>query len=147
MLHVPWNGQEKNYTRRTDRPTFPRRTCSNPPPNVTIEQMDTLELLRHLRPCEGTYLYLDPPYPRAGPRRYVYGGSNAWHIELAQQIRNCRVPYILSLPDTRLMRALYQDNIFLEVHPGELLILGPAGQWCSSWVSQTIAQKIKCPPC
>ena len=35
LLHFSWNGQEKNYTRRTDRPTFPRRACSKPPPNVT----------------------------------------------------------------------------------------------------------------
>jgi len=129
MLHFSWNGQEKNYTRRTDRPAFPQRRCSNPPPNVTIEQIDALELLRHLQPHEGTFVYLDPPYPRAGPRRYVHGGSQAWHVEFAEQLKEYPVPYILSLPDTPSVRASYRDNILLEVHQGELLILGPAGQW------------------
>lgn len=125
LLHFSWNGQEKNYTRRTDRPAFPLRTCSSPPPDATIEQIDALELLRHLQPREGLFLYLDPPYPGAGPRRYVYGESKAWHVELAQQLRTCRVPYALSLPDTLFVRTLYQDHALSEVHPGELLIVGP----------------------
>ena len=129
LLHFAWNGQEKNYTRREDRPVFPRRRCSTPPPNVSVRQTDAFELLHQLKRRRRAFLYLDPPYPVAGPKRYVYGGSLPWHEELARKLRRCKIPFILSLPDTTFVRELYQGCVHLVVRPGELLVLGPRGRW------------------
>ena len=124
LLHHSWNGELGRFTR--DGP-FPRRLLSQPLPAVTVRHGDSMAILESFRGATqpGVCLYLDPPYPKVGERRYYCGGSAEMHARLHSILSECQTPWILSLPDTAAVRAQWASFRFLEPRRGELLILGP----------------------
>lgn len=56
---------------------------------------------------DSCFVYLDPPYVKAGPQLYRYAMDHAMHERLAACLRECRAAWVLSYDDHPLIRDLY----------------------------------------
>ena len=76
------------------------------PPNVEVRCADALDVVREA--TEDDFLYLDPPYGVAKrARHYSYCGDMAFQERLAESLKGCRAPWILSVDPV--LRDLYAD--------------------------------------
>ena len=123
LLHHSWNGELGRFTR--DGP-FPRRLLSQPLPRLEVQHGDSMDVLESFRGARqpGVCLYLDPPYPKIGERRYFCGGNTEMHERLHSILSECQTPWYPSLPDTAEVRSKWASFRLLEPRRGELLIFG-----------------------
>lgn len=56
------------------------------------------------------FVYIDPPYYKAGPSLYRHFYTNEDHRQLAKYIKDKRFPWLLSYDDTQEIRDLYNKE-------------------------------------
>jgi site-specific DNA-adenine methylase len=97
---------------------------------LTVARRDVFEVLAELRPDESTALYLDPPYLLKRHLYPVADHSPAFHRRLAAALRECPVPFALSLNDCPEAHSLYGEWCrTLRPRARELLFLWPPAWW------------------
>jgi site-specific DNA-adenine methylase len=132
VLHNSYDGEWGKYA-----PRKPASACAlhrllrdaSARARLTVTCRDAFEVLSELRP--GVVLYLDPPYLLKGRRRYPTADhSLAFHRRLATALRECPVPFALSVNDAPQAHQLYGDwCATLRPRANELLFLWPPAWW------------------
>ena len=76
------------------------------PANVTVRCADALDVVRAA--TERDFLYLDPPYGASRYDRYYrYQCDDDFHKRLADSLKDCRAPWLLSIDAS--LRDHYED--------------------------------------
>lgn len=81
---------------------------------VRITAVDFQDLVSDAPPH--AFIYADPPYAEKGPQLYKHSMSAADHERLAESLRACRAPWVLSYDDHELVRRLYSWARIESVH-------------------------------
>ena len=110
LLRASFNGRlgtKRKHPRRMD-------IVPPAPPNVSVRCADALDVVRDA--TEADFLYLDPPYGAAKHARYYrYPGDRAFHERLAETLKACRAPWLLSVDPS--LRDLYASWCDIEEIP------------------------------
>lgn len=62
------------------------------------------------------FVYIDPPYYKAGPELYRYYYTKKDHEDLAKYIKSKTFSWLLSYDDTPEIRALYENSTFIDLY-------------------------------
>lgn len=76
---------------------------------IEVTAKDGRTIIREYAKRENTFMYVDPPYVKAGSRLYLKSFDRHDHINLAGTIKETAPPYwLMTYDDTPLVRELYQ---------------------------------------
>lgn len=86
---------------------------------ITVCNHDALDFmkrrLKNRRP-NSFFVYIDPPYYKAGPELYRYYYSHADHEALANYIKPKAFPWLISYDDAPEIHQLYETSTFVNLH-------------------------------
>ena len=76
---------------------------------ITVTAKDGRTVIREYARRTDTFMYIDPPYVKAGPRLYLKSFDRHDHINLANTIKKTAPPYwLMTYDNSPLVRELYQ---------------------------------------
>lgn len=74
---------------------------------VTITGVDGIELIQHYNCADNSFIYVDPPYFYKGKQLYRFYFTIEQHKQLADEIKKCSTPWLVSYDDSDYIRSLY----------------------------------------
>lgn len=99
---------------------------------IEVSDLDGRTVIRKHRRSRSVFLYIDPPYVRAGAQLYLNSFSTRDHHALAATINTLKAPWILTYDPAPIIQQLYRRHFQAELavnysghHPGrarELLV-------------------------
>jgi DNA adenine methylase len=75
---------------------------------IHLSCLDAVQFLADLKPSRDSFVYLDPPYYRAGSELYLNAYSLEDHAEVRKSVRRLRAPWVVSYDDVPEIRRLYR---------------------------------------
>ncbi len=94
------------------------RQLKNLASRVSVQHADALDLISSglCRYDSKTFLYVDPPYFKQGPKLYRYSYAEEDHQRLRNLLLNMDTPWLLSYDDAPQIRDLYKDINYRTVY-------------------------------
>lgn len=71
--------------------------------------------LRYKR-YKASFVYIDPPYYKAGPQLYRYYYTHEDHLALSKYIKSKAYPWLISYDDTPEIRKMYDKKTFVDLY-------------------------------
>lgn len=94
--------------------------------SILCTQLDFIEVIRDA--CEGTFIYLDPPYWIQGEFLYEHSFIEADHVRLVEALRTTKAKWVLSYDDHPAIRKLYEGWADVRETNPILCSIGPNGK-------------------
>ena len=86
---------------------------------ITVCNQDALDFMKHRlknRKPNSFFVYIDPPYYKAGPELYRYYYTYDDHRALANYIKPKAFPWLISYDDAPEIHELYETSTFVDLH-------------------------------
>lgn len=76
---------------------------------IHLTQLDAIDFLNQRKPSRDSFVYLDPPYYRAGARLYLNSYGPGDHAEVRKSVRELTASWVVSYDDVPAIRRLYKS--------------------------------------
>jgi DNA adenine methylase len=82
---------------------------------IYLSRLDAVDFLARVGPPRDSFVYLDPPYYRAGAQLYLNAYGHDDHTAVRESVRSLKAPWVVSYDEVPEIRKLYRGVKFRQI--------------------------------